>query len=51
MSYTLVTFHAHPDDEAITTAGTMMRAKADGQGGRFGKVLGDEHEFIPLPAT
>jgi len=30
MPYTLVTFHAHPDDEAITTAGTMMRAKAEG---------------------
>ncbi len=30
MAYTLVTFHAHPDDEAIATAGTMMRAKADG---------------------
>jgi redox-sensitive bicupin YhaK (pirin superfamily) len=25
------------------------RAKADWQAGRFGKVLGDEHEFIPLP--
>jgi LmbE family N-acetylglucosaminyl deacetylase len=28
--YTLVTFHAHPDDEAITTSGTMARAKAEG---------------------
>jgi LmbE family N-acetylglucosaminyl deacetylase len=28
--YTLVTFHAHPDDEAIATAGTMARAKAEG---------------------
>jgi LmbE family N-acetylglucosaminyl deacetylase len=27
---TLVTFHAHPDDEAIATAGTMARAKAEG---------------------
>jgi LmbE family N-acetylglucosaminyl deacetylase len=28
--YTLVTFHAHPDDEAIATAGVMAKAKADG---------------------
>jgi LmbE family N-acetylglucosaminyl deacetylase len=28
--FTLVTFHAHPDDEAIATAGTMARAHADG---------------------
>jgi LmbE family N-acetylglucosaminyl deacetylase len=27
---TLVTFHAHPDDEAIATGGTMARAKAEG---------------------
>ncbi|MGH8991035.1 MAG: PIG-L family deacetylase [Acidimicrobiia bacterium] len=27
---TLVTFHAHPDDEAIATGGTMARAAADG---------------------
>lgn len=30
MPYTLVTFHAHPDDEAIATGGTMARAHADG---------------------
>ena len=30
MTYTLVTFHAHPDDESIATAGTMARAKAEG---------------------
>jgi LmbE family N-acetylglucosaminyl deacetylase len=30
MGFTLVTFHAHPDDEAIATGGTMLRAKADG---------------------
>jgi LmbE family N-acetylglucosaminyl deacetylase len=30
LGYTLVTFHAHPDDEAIATAGTMARAKAEG---------------------
>jgi LmbE family N-acetylglucosaminyl deacetylase len=28
--YTLVTFHAHPDDEAISTAGVMAKAAADG---------------------
>jgi len=28
--YTLVAFHAHPDDEAIITAGVMAKANADG---------------------
>lgn len=30
MAHTLVTVHAHPDDEAIATSGTMAKAKADG---------------------
>jgi LmbE family N-acetylglucosaminyl deacetylase len=30
VSGTLVTFHAHPDDEAIITGGTMARASDDG---------------------
>lgn len=30
MAYTLLAFHAHPDDEAVLTAGTMARAKAEG---------------------
>jgi LmbE family N-acetylglucosaminyl deacetylase len=30
MSYTVVSFHAHPDDEALLTAGTLARAAADG---------------------
>lgn len=30
MPHTLVTFHAHPDDEALLTAGTMARAAAEG---------------------
>lgn len=30
MAHTLVTFHAHPDDEALLTAGTMARAVAEG---------------------
>jgi LmbE family N-acetylglucosaminyl deacetylase len=28
--YTLVSFHAHPDDEAIATGGTLARANAEG---------------------
>ena len=43
---TLVTFHAHPDDEAIATGGTMAAAAADGHrvvlvvatGGEVGEV-------------
>lgn len=30
MAYTLVSFHAHPDDEALLTAGTLARAAAEG---------------------
>lgn len=30
MSYTLVVFHAHPDDEALLTSGTMAKAAAEG---------------------
>lgn len=30
MPYTLVSFHAHPDDEALLTAGTLARAAAAG---------------------
>jgi LmbE family N-acetylglucosaminyl deacetylase len=30
MSHTLVAFHAHPDDEALLTSGTMARAAAEG---------------------
>jgi LmbE family N-acetylglucosaminyl deacetylase len=30
MAYTLVCFHAHPDDEALLTAGTMAKAAAAG---------------------
>ena len=30
MPYTIVLFHAHPDDEVIVTGGTMARAKRDG---------------------
>jgi LmbE family N-acetylglucosaminyl deacetylase len=30
MTYTLVSFHAHPDDEAMLTGGTLARAAAEG---------------------
>ncbi len=30
MTYTVVSFHAHPDDESLLTAGTLARAAADG---------------------
>lgn len=30
MPYTVVSFHAHPDDEALLTAGTLARAATDG---------------------
>ncbi|MEP7191501.1 MAG: PIG-L family deacetylase [Actinomycetota bacterium] len=30
MSHTLLAFHAHPDDEALLTAGTMARAASQG---------------------
>jgi LmbE family N-acetylglucosaminyl deacetylase len=30
VAFTLVAFHAHPDDEALLTAGTMARASAQG---------------------
>jgi LmbE family N-acetylglucosaminyl deacetylase len=46
---TLVVFHAHPDDEAIATGGSMARASAEGHrvvlvvatGGEHGEVPGD----------
>ena len=30
MSFTLISFHAHPDDEALYTGGTLARAAAEG---------------------
>lgn len=30
VSYTLVAFHAHPDDESLLTGGTLARASAEG---------------------
>jgi LmbE family N-acetylglucosaminyl deacetylase len=45
---TLVTFHAHPDDESIQTGGTMAKAKAEGH--RVVLVIatrGEEGEIRP----
>lgn len=47
MAHTLVTFHAHPDDEAITTSGTMARAKAEGH--RVVLVLATKGELGEYP--
>ncbi|MEO7061960.1 MAG: PIG-L family deacetylase, partial [Lapillicoccus sp.] len=30
MRHTLLAFHAHPDDEALLTSGTLARAAAEG---------------------
>lgn len=48
VSPTLVCFHAHPDDESITTAGVMAKAAADGH--RVVLVVatrGEEGEVVP----
>ncbi|MDQ1626151.1 MAG: hypothetical protein QOJ49_1649, partial [Actinomycetota bacterium] len=29
-AYTVVSFHAHPDDEALLTSGSLARAAAEG---------------------
>jgi LmbE family N-acetylglucosaminyl deacetylase len=62
MPGTLVSFHAHPDDEVITTGGSMARAAADGHrvvlviatGGELGEiapgVLDDGEELGPRRA-
>jgi LmbE family N-acetylglucosaminyl deacetylase len=55
---TLVTFHAHPDDETISTGGTIARAHAEGHrvvlvvatGGEHGEVPGDLAEGETLVA-
>ncbi|HEY8094197.1 MAG TPA: PIG-L family deacetylase [Acidimicrobiales bacterium] len=54
---TLVCFHAHPDDESMTTGGTIARAKAEGHrvvlvvatNGEYGEVpedLGPEETLV-----
>jgi LmbE family N-acetylglucosaminyl deacetylase len=62
MPGTLVSFHAHPDDEVITTGGSMARAATDGHrvvlviatGGELGEivpgVLDDGEELGPRRA-
>jgi LmbE family N-acetylglucosaminyl deacetylase len=45
--HTLVTFHAHPDDEAIATGGVMARAAAEGH--RVVLVLATRGEHGEVP--
>jgi LmbE family N-acetylglucosaminyl deacetylase len=47
VSRTLVTFHAHPDDEAIATGGVMARAAAEGH--RVVLVLATRGEVGEVP--
>ena len=44
---TLVCLHAHPDDEAISTGGTMARAAADGHRVVLVVATGGEHGEAP----
>lgn len=45
---TLVTFHAHPDDEAISTGGSIARAAAEGH--RVVLVVATHGEWGEMPA-
>ena len=44
---TLVTFHAHPDDECIGTGGTMAKASADGHRVVLVTATRGEHGEVP----
>jgi LmbE family N-acetylglucosaminyl deacetylase len=44
---TLVAFHAHPDDEAIATGGSMARAHAEGHRVVLVVATGGEHGEVP----
>lgn len=44
---TLVCFHAHPDDEAIATGGTMARAAKEGHTVVLVVATGGEHGEVP----
>ncbi|HKA04844.1 MAG TPA: PIG-L family deacetylase, partial [Acidimicrobiales bacterium] len=44
---TLVCFHAHPDDEALTTGGVMARAAAAGHRVVLVVATGGEHGEVP----
>ncbi len=45
---TLVCLHAHPDDEAISTGGTMARAAAEGHRVVLVVATGGEHGEVPV---
>ena len=47
---TIVSFHAHPDDEALLTAGTLARAAAQGQPRRAGHRHRRRSRAWPRPA-
>jgi LmbE family N-acetylglucosaminyl deacetylase len=44
---TLVAFHAHPDDEAISTGGSLARAHAEGHRTVLVVATGGEHGEVP----
>jgi len=44
---TLVCFHAHPDDESISTGGTLARASAEGH--RVVVVIATNGEYGEVP--
>lgn len=44
---TLVAFHAHPDDESISTGGSMARAHAEGHRVVLVVATGGEHGEVP----
>ena len=44
---TLVSFHAHPDDEAISTGGTLARASAEGH--RVVLVIATNGDYGEVP--
>jgi LmbE family N-acetylglucosaminyl deacetylase len=45
---TIVCFHAHPDDEAIATGGTLARAVRDGHTVVLVVATGGEHGDVPV---
>ena len=44
---TLVCFHAHPDDEALSTGGSMARAHAEGHRVVLVVATNGEHGEVP----
>ena len=45
-AYTIVSFHAHPDDEALLTAGTLSKASAEGHRVVLVVATGGEHGMV-----